>query len=261
MRNIQIQIFDFEDIYAKQSWHQQHRNHIKNLRLGISKGVNGYCSIDAQKKLKQACAAMHMPAITLLGSGNYHYLTYFLLRQIKQPFSLVLFDFHSDMQTCLSDSLLSCGNWVSFAIRDCPHLKQVFICGISEQYIPSTNAILSKSIHCFTEEMLHSHAWLSTFERLNRYPLYLSIDKDVFDTNLARTNWDQGSMTRDIMQLFFDLVFQKQEIVGGDICGECSVDYSDISYWENQKCNNNINNYLINCFMEHHQFYNKKKIC
>ncbi len=259
MRNIQIQIFDFEDIYAKQSWYQQHGKHIKNLGLELTKGVNGYCSIDAQEKLKQACTAMQMPVITLLGSGNYHYLTYFLLQQIKQPFSLVLFDFHSDMQAGFSDSLLSCGNWLSFAIRDCPHMKQVFICGISEQYIPSATSISSKSIYYFTEEMIHSHTWLLTFERLNRYPLYVSIDKDVFDINLAHTNWDQGSMERDMIQSFFDYIFHKMELVGGDICGECSVDYSHVSFKENQRCNNDINNYLINCFSDQH--YNKKKIC
>ncbi len=256
---MEIHKIDFEDIYILQSWHQYYRNHIKTLGLDISHGVNGYCSIEAHKELKKDCAKVRMPALTFLGSGNYHYLTYFLLQQIKQPFSLVLFDYHSDMQAGLSDSLLSCGNWVSATVRDCQNLKQVFICGISKEYIPSVTLISTKKLYYFTEDKLHSYDWLSDFDRLCRYPVYVSIDKDVFDTATAHTNWDQGTMRRDMIKAFFDLIFEKKELVGGDICGECSVDYSDLGCMEIQECNDTINTYLLNRFMEH-QLQDKKRI-
>jgi len=247
---MQIIKIDLEGIYSMQSWHQHHGIHINNLELDTTNGVNGYCSIEAQKMIKRACTTIRMPALSFLGSGNYHYLTYFLLQQINRPFSLVLFDFHSDMQAGISDSLLSCGNWVSFAMRDNPHMKQVFICGLSERYIPSVTLMSSKQVHYFTEKKLHSYGWLSDFERLSRYPIYVSIDKDVFDLKFARTNWDQGSMNQDMMISFFELIFQKKELIGGDICGECSVDYSDPSYLTDQKCNSDMNSCLTSCFME-----------
>jgi arginase family enzyme len=255
---MQIHKIDFENIYTFQTWHQNHINHIKTLGLEITQGVNGYCSLEAQKELKQACTKVRMPALTFLGSGNYHYLTSFLLQQIKQPFSLVLFDYHSDMQAGISDSLLSCGNWVSAALRDCPLMKQVFICGISKEYSPSVTLLSSKPVYFFTEDMIHADDWLSDFEKLCRYHVYVSIDKDVFDPAEARTNWDQGSMNRDMMQAFFDVIFEKKKLVGGDICGECSVDYSDFAYMEIQKCNDILNSYLLNLFMEQQIRENKK---
>jgi arginase family enzyme len=257
---MQIRKIDFEDIYRDQSWYQKHGTYVKSLGLGIAGGVNGYCSIEAQKKLKQALAAAHMPALTFLGSGNYHYLSYFLFQQIQQPFSLVLFDFHSDMQAGSGENLLSCGNWVSFALRAYPNLKQVFVCGISEHYIPNVTLIDSKPIYFFKQDALHSNAWLTAFDRLSRYPLYVSIDKDVFDTDTARTNWDQGSMKQDTIQIFFDLIYQKKVLIGGDVCGECSLDYSDAFYTENQNRNNEINDCLINCFLEHYPYVNERKI-
>lgn len=37
-------------------------------------------------------------------------------------------------------------------------------------------------------------------------------------------------------------------MLGGDICGETPSDYSDAPYDDNQKFNNSINRFLINCF-------------
>ena len=259
-RNVQIYTIDFENLYSKQTWHQDYGRDVNSLCLNISSGINGYCSVEAQQRIKQACTAIQMPALTFLGSGNYHYLTYFLIRKIQQPFSLVLFDFHSDMQAGFGESLLSCGNWLSFALRDCPNLKQVFICGISEQYIPSVTLVAPQQPYCFTEKVIHSTDWLADLKGLIRYPIYVSIDKDVFDTEFARTNWDQGSMKRETIKSFFDLILPSKVLLGGDICGEYPMDYTDFSHMEIQSCNNETNSYLIGRFLEQ-QIHKKRKVC
>lgn len=256
---MQINKIDFENVYETQNWHQLSNEYIKNLGIEITQGINGYCSLEAQEKLLAACSRIHMPVLTFLGSGNYHYLSYFLIQQIKQPFTLVLFDFHSDMQTGLSE-LLSCGNWLTFALRECLYMKQVFICGISEQYIPNITFFSHNDLFYFTEEMIHSKDWLLAFDKLNRFPIYVSIDKDVFDNQVARTNWDQGSAKRETIQSFFDFICGKFELLGGDVCGEYPIDYSDISFIENQHCNSDINRRIICCFNDH-QNCRKKKIC
>lgn len=257
---MQIYTVDFENLYPMQAWHQEYGAQVMSLGLEISGGVNGYCSLEAQERIKQACKAVRMPALTFLGSGNYHYLTYFLIQQIQQPFSLVLFDYHSDMQAGFSDSLLSCGNWLSFAQRDCPQLKQVILCGISEQYVPSITLVSSKQLRCFTEDAIHRTDWLADLNRVLRYPVYVSVDKDVFDSEYARTNWDQGTMKRNEMQAFFDYIFTSRSLIGGDICGEHPADYTDFSCTEIQKCNNDTNSQLIGAFLAR-QVQNRKRVC
>ena len=54
-------------------------------------------------------------------------------------------------------------------------------------------------------------------------PVYISIDKDVLDRSGARTNWDQGEMPLAVMEKLLLEVFVHQQVIGVDICGECSL--------------------------------------
>ena len=223
---MQLYEIDFENIYLEQTWHHLYQKQITKLNTEKIQGVNSYCSREAEKFLLTACSKLHMPAITFLGSGNYHYLSYLLLQQIKQPFSLILFDFHSDMQTGLCRTTLSCGNWVDFALKKCRNLKQVFLIGISKQYIPASPVSYKKDLFFFPEDELQNNNWLHKLDEKIRFPLYISIDKDVFNSNLVHTNWDQGSMNEEMIQTFFRSIHSRYEILGGDICGEHPINYT-----------------------------------
>jgi|HigsolmetaAR203D_1030402.scaffolds.fasta_scaffold04261_4 hypothetical protein len=123
------------------------------------RGCHGYCSIDALRRIRQRLHARKHKRITLIGNGNYHYVTYLLLTEIRQPFSLILFDHHTDLAAgdpispdpALHEPgpddfapdgvppedpsregeipVLSCGSWVSAALNTLPLLNRVVIIG------------------------------------------------------------------------------------------------------------------------------------
>lgn len=54
-------------------------------------------------------------------------------------------------------------------------------------------------------------------------PVYISIDKDVFDENEVNTTWDQGTMTMCQLEDMLHYLFGHQLISGVDICGETDL--------------------------------------
>ena len=58
--------------------------------------------------------------------------------------------------------------------------------------------------------------------------VYLSIDKDVFATNVVRTNWDQGCFNLDNVRQLIELF--KGRLIGSDITGEVSVHHYQTSW-------------------------------
>lgn len=55
---------------------------------------------------------------------------------------------------------------------------------------------------------------------LNRENVYISIDKDVFSTDYALTDWDQGRLRLDELVEIVQTIAETNRIVGADICGE-----------------------------------------
>ena len=55
------------------------------------------------------------------------------------------------------------------------------------------------------------------------YPVYISIDKDVPLPKTAVTNWDQGRMTMAQLESILLHIFNNEEVIGVDICGESSA--------------------------------------
>lgn len=69
------------------------------------------------------------------------------------------------------------------------------------------------------------------------YPAYLSLDKDVFTTAAVDTNWDQGRLTLEQFQKITSCLFNRQTVLGVDICGE--------NPRADQKKNNDFNRILL----------------
>lgn len=57
-----------------------------------------YCSKRAEEEIRARIEPYGIRGIHFLDSGNYHYVTGIMTEQIKQGFSLILFDHHTDMQ-------------------------------------------------------------------------------------------------------------------------------------------------------------------
>ena len=133
-----------------------------------------------------------------LGSGDYHYVSYLRIKQLQEPFGLVLLDQHPDDQPgAFGDGLLSCGNWVSEARRTLPFLRtDVWVQRISD--LPAALATLS--------------AW-------PELPLFLSIDLDVLSPAEFRTDWDQGEMRFAQLQEAVRAICRGRRLLGVDICG------------------------------------------
>jgi arginase family enzyme len=195
------------------------------------RGCHGYCSTDSLRQIQRRLKLRKHKHITLIGNGNYHYVTYLLLSEIRQPFSLILFDHHTDLAPGGDMPILSCGSWVSAAIKTLPLLKRVVIVGAHSANDRPASAIADNVAIISEQEACHLSA--AAIVRAIRsvlpdQPLYISVDKDVLDRENAVTNWDQGSMTlRQLLDVIRELK-RTLPFVGVDICGELPLSPVDM---------------------------------
>ena len=66
------------------------------------------------------------PDLHLLGSGDFHHLTYALLEGVEQPMTVVVFDNHPDWSR--TPSWLTCGTWINWALA-LNHIERVITIG------------------------------------------------------------------------------------------------------------------------------------
>ena len=78
-----------------------------------------------------------------------------------------------------------------------------------------------------------------------QYPVFLSIDKDVVRREELVTNWDQGEMTKDELISFIKELFDRREVLGVDICGECAPDQEGIDVGKEAQINDEFNIEII----------------
>lgn len=183
-------------------------------------GTDCYCSPESYGKLQELLAPFSPEGLHLIDSGDYHYVTKLWTDKIDQPFSLVLFDHHPDMQPTLFDELLSCGCWVRTMLDTNPLLQKVCIIGANETLKNEIEGY-DKRLIFFSEQSLESaKAWQFFSKRHIHEPLYLSVDKDVLSPHFATTNWDQGSMTLPQLESLLHIIMANDTIVGIDVCGE-----------------------------------------
>ena len=70
---------------------------------------------------------------------------------------------------------------------------------------------------------MHEEGWQNFSSGHINGPVYISIDKDVLNPASAATNWDQGSLSLWELEKLLAVILQKEQVVGIDICGECST--------------------------------------
>ena len=76
------------------------------------------------------------------------------------------------------------------------------------------------------------------------------MDKDVLDIKSAVTNWDQGSLyTRPNWTKLLSNHSKKEEIIGVDICGECSSSLDVFQKNRELSINSKANKELLNLFL------------
>lgn len=187
-----------------------------------------------------------MPKLSFIGSGNYHYISLFLIEKIKENFTLVLFDNHSDCQRPIFEELLSCGGWVRTAILTNKFLKEVILVGTSEDSIGTIDPEVKHKLVILSQNMIfRDKHWWHKLKKIIHYPTYISVDKDVFSKDTAETNWDQGQMTIDDFYYGFQHIEKNKRIISMDVCGEYSMNYAQGKVFEKANSRNNIANGIL----------------
>ncbi len=184
-------------------------------------GTNAYCDKAAAADLRKVVAEENTALVRLIGSGNYHYMSCFFLEQIREPCSLVLCDHHTDMLPARFPELLSCGCWVKRALDECPDIREVLIIGAREDLIGAVEKKYRSRVFCYSDKKIGGNDdWIPFALSHVHYPVYLSLDKDVFTPAIVDTNWDQGRLTLEQFQKMVSCLFNKGAVLGVDICGE-----------------------------------------
>lgn len=210
-----ITIMNFDETYFAQQA-LQHYPH-DNINVQQLQHVSLYCEEDSLKEINSFLQKRQHRGITFIGSGNYHYVTYLLLKDMKKPFSLVLFDNHPDIGQNNGDRMLSCGTWVSYALSNIPLLKNVIIIGPTGS---EASRIQSPRINVFSFKGNQVYSTASILSAIPTDRVYISIDKDVLNPNEVQTNWDQGVMTINTLLSYLKSILQFKKVEGVDICGE-----------------------------------------
>ena len=184
------------------------------------------------------------------GSGDYHHISLFLLRHLiaaqrlgPESLDVVVCDNHPDNMRYLFG--LHCGSWVRHAAR-LAAVRHIHVLGITSMDISAARAWENYLGPFFRKKLTYwsisvRASWLGLIGRkacaksfsspeallASFFPalrdarrIYLSIDKDVLDPNVVRTNWDQGVFAVSHLESVIGACADR--LCGADVCGEIS---------------------------------------
>ena len=255
-----ITVQDFTGVYAEQPFMQELRaaaETSKDVRwLDCTKivGTDCYCDDDAIKEInalidsaesnsKCECDSIienrgnftSAPDIHFFDNGNYHYMSKLWTDRVQEPFTLIVFDHHPDMQPPRFGGILSCGGWVKEVLDNNKFIQNAIIIGVKNELVETIREELSQSGESSilekvtfikeSELSILSSLICSDFVNVLSPNLYISIDKDALSPSYAVTNWDQGSLTLDALKNCITALTTNRKILGIDICGERAHDF------------------------------------
>src|SRR5262249_37574330 len=193
------------------------------------------------------------PQVVFCGSGDFHHVTLPLLRRLSEPGNLLVLDNHPDWMRGVP--FAHCGTWLRHALR-LPHVRQIFHVGGDADFdnrfrwlapwsvlragritvLPAVRYFQKGGWHALAHEPVRPSPEVYATPRrpagplqafgpeLRRYPLYITIDKDVLLASEATVNWDSGHLTlgevEDILHAFCRGAGGR--IAGADIVGDWS---------------------------------------
>ena len=297
---MKITVQDFTGIYDYQPFMQELRQKAANSTdihwLDCSKivGTDCYCDDDAIKEINDLIdnaerssgninasnsvsnSAGTVP-IHFFDNGNYHYMSKLWTDRIQEPFSLIVFDHHPDMQPPRFGGILSCGGWVKEVLDNNKFIQNVVIIGVKDSLVETVREELSQSDEA---DILDKVTFITESKILKEIPpgtspgqalqvgsgnvlssfigsepasvlssnVYFSIDKDALSTAFAVTNWDQGSLSTEALKATIARFAAGRKILGIDICGERSHDFEgneQHSVQDADALNNSLNRELF----------------
>ena len=222
-------IMNFSGIYKNQNFYKNYaEEEIFWTELSDLSGCNCYCDAEASDRIRKEIQAFTGKGLHFIDSGNYHYMTRLWLEKLQIPFRLLVFDNHTDMQPPAFGGLLSCGGWIVVSLEELPLLQEVILVGPDEEAYTQVEPDLQQKVLFLSREKLSTMTAEEKegfFNNLSEdLPLYVSVDKDVLCKGDASTTWSQGDMHLSELMSFLELVLERQNILGMDVCGECDMD-------------------------------------
>ena len=204
-------------------------------------GTDCYCDDEAVEAIRKGIADAGITdarGIHFFDNGNYHYMSKIWTGMVQEPFSLVVFDHHPDMQEPRFGNILSCGGWVKKVLDENKFIDNVVIIGVADHlaeeitphdkvtFIPESELyqIPGQSRNDAIANTVQS-SWRPWSRHLESASLYISIDKDALSPDHAATNWDQGSLSLEHMKAIISEIAKDRKIIGVDICGERARDF------------------------------------
>lgn len=222
-------ITNFSGIYKNQNFYKNYaEEEISWTELSDLSGCNCYCDAEASDRIRKEIQAFTGKGLHFIDSGNYHYMTRLWLEKLQIPFRLLVFDNHTDMQPPAFGGLLSCGGWIAASLEELPLLQEVILVGPDEEAYTQVEPDLQQKVFFLSREKLSTMTAEEKEDFFNNLsedlPLYVSVDKDVLCKGDASTTWSQGDMHLSELMSFLELVLERQNILGMDVCGECDMD-------------------------------------
>ena len=233
-----ITICNFSNIYGNQPYLEGLRLSGKASWLDLS-GISGtdcYCDDEAVAAIRKKIAnagITNAHGIHYIDNGNYHYMSKFWTDRIAEPFTLVVFDHHPDMQEPRFGDILSCGGWVKKVLDENKFIDNVVIIGVADNLVKEIGAEIASHpagarndnvLFVCESEIANHTSHIPHFT--SPLPLYISIDKDVLSPAYAATNWDQGSLDVVTLKKIIAGLAASNRIIGVDICGERARDFA-----------------------------------
>ena len=241
-----VTIQDFTGVYAEQPFMQELRKsaaangEVRWFDCTQVDGTDCYCDDEAQAILRQQIESAHGGSfgIHFFDNGNYHYMSKLWTDCVQEPFDLVVFDHHPDMQPPRFEGILSCGGWIKEVLDHNKFVQNVIVIGVADHLVEEIREDLSQAneaeilnrVTFIRESELKNHPEnlsslvCSELASVLSSKLYISIDKDALSTAEAATNWDQGSLTFEQLADTLQVLAQSHKILGIDICGERARD-------------------------------------
>ena len=269
-------ILDFTHVYCDEDIKDIDR--FRYIDCSDIQETDMYCSKNAYEKIWGRIEPYGIQGIHYIDSGNYHYITKIITDHITEPFGLVMYDHHTDMQIPMVPEMMSCGDWAGQALSQNKNLRQLVIVGPPESDIEQTLESYSGSqsgrLLTFSAEDLHGDLLENKLKLIRTdLPLYISIDKDVLGTEYTETNWSQGNMSIYGLERLLGVFLGGQgeeknsdacrnderyagdirhsRILGIDICGESQTDIPVPEYLEAEEKNEKVNIELFRFISEH----------
>lgn len=269
-------ILDFTHVYCDEDIKDIDR--FRYIDCSDIQETDMYCSKNAYEKIWGRIEPYGIQGIHYIDSGNYHYISKIITDHIDEPFGLVMYDHHTDMQMPMVPEMMSCGDWAGQALSQNKNLRQLVIVGPPESDIEQTLESYSGSqsgrLLTFSAEDLHGDLLENKLKLIRTdLPLYISIDKDVLGSEYTETNWSQGDMSIDGLERLLSVFLGGQgeeknsdacrndernagdirhsRILGIDICGEIQTDIPVPEYLEAEEKNEKVNIELFRFISEH----------